>query len=701
MTRNLYITTVEAQSGKSAITLGVMQLLLSGLQRVAFFRPIILQDEDLDNDINLVLNYFNLDIPYESTYAYTLRQARDLINQGKHDQLMDTILSKYKELEKNYDWVLVEGTDFQATASSFEFDINAEIADNLGCPLFIVLNSLGKSDEDLISSALMSLESFKDKGLDVLGLTLNRYAGEDAEAVGQAIRERGRNGKKICVSVIPEDATLSKPSMSEVQKCLNAEVLYGGSRMEALVHNYVVAAMHIDNFLEYLEKDSLIITPGDRSDIILSSLVARVSAKYPDVAGIVLTGGIRPTQKVAELIEGWTGGPLAVLLAPHCTFTTALKLYDLYGRIDAGNQRKIATALGLFETHVNVKKLSTWLVADRPDKMTPKMFEFSLIQKATSDRRRIVLPEGEGERILKATEMLLRRGIADITLLGREDRIQDMISKLGVDVSGAEIIDPTNSPDFEEFCNTFYELRKHKGATEDSVRDIMADPTYYGTMMVYKGKADGMVSGSVTTTAQTILPALQFIKTKPGVSTVSSVFFMCLRDRVLVYGDCAVNPDPTAEQLADIALTSAQTAKLFGVEPRVAMLSYSTGASGQGEDVNKVRQATEIAKRRAPNLPIEGPLQYDAAVDPDVAATKLPGSDVAGHASVFIFPDLNTGNNTYKAVQRSSGAVAMGPILQGLRRPVNDLSRGCTVIDVVYTTAITAIQAQEQKGVLG
>jgi phosphate acetyltransferase len=249
----------------------------------------------------------------------------------------------------------------------------------------------------------------------------------------------------------------------------------------------------------------------------------------------------------------------------------------------------------------------------------------------------------------------------------------------------------------DTYAENYYELRRHKGISEQMAYDTMADVSYFGTMMVHNGEADGMVSGAAHTTQHTIRPAFEIIKTKPDCSIVSSVFLMCLADRVLVFGDCAVNPNPTSEQLADIAISSAGTALMFGVEPRVAMLSYSTGESGKGADVEIVREATRIAKKLRPDLKIEGPMQYDAAVDAGVAQAKMPGSEVAGDATVLVFPDLNTGNNTYKAVQRSAHAVAIGPVLQGLNKPVNDLSRGCTVSDIVNTVAITAIQARENS----
>jgi phosphate acetyltransferase len=322
------------------------------------------------------------------------------------------------------------------------------------------------------------------------------------------------------------------------------------------------------------------------------------------------------------------------------------------------------------------------------------MFEYELIERAKADRRRIVLPEGAEERILRAGEILLRRGVADLTLLGNPEEIKNKIGALGLNLDGIEIIDPHTSEHRRDFAGAYYDLRKHKGISEKMAEDTVSDVNFFGTLMVYKDLADGMVSGSIHTTGETILPALQIIRTRPGFSVVSSVFLMCLADRVLVYGDCAVNPDPNAEQLAEIAISSAETAVIYGIEPRIAMCSYSTGESGKGAEVDKVRRATRIARERRPDLKIEGPIQYDAAVDAGVAKTKMPDSEVAGRATVFIFPDLNTGNNLYKAVQRSANAVAIGPILQGLKKPVNDLSRGCTVPDIVNTVAITAIQAQ-------
>jgi phosphate acetyltransferase len=696
----LYITGVEPRSGKSAIILGLMQLLSRDIQRVAFFRPIITASEAnaKDHDINLVMSQFNLDMRYSEAYSMTMQKAREMINLGQHEVLLEKILNDFNTLKGRFDFILCEGTDFLGTDSAFEFDINADIAANLGCPVLLVCNGQKKSQDEIVASALLTIESFEDKGLDILAAVINRVEDLDGSGMVEELRKKIRCPECFPIYVIPEEPKLGKPSVADVLKWLDAKVLYGADMVSNLVDSYVIAAMQLGNFLNYLERGSLVITPGDRSDIILGSLASRLSTNYPDISGILLTGGLEPSASVRRLIEGWVGAPIPILMAEGHTYKTARILYDLYGRIEPSDQNKVQSALRVFEEHVDLPELRTKLVAAKPTTVTPKMFEFSLILKAKSKKQRIVLPEGTGERIMRAADILLRRGVVDVTLLGREQEIRTRMSQFGLELEGVEIIDPGKSVHYEDYVNTYFELRKHKGIREDDARDRMLDPTYFSTMMVYKGHADGMVSGSVTTTQQTIRPAFEIIKTKPGAKIVSSVFFMCLKDRVLVYGDCAVNPNPTAEELAEIALSSAETAQIFGIEPRVAMLSYSTGSSGKGMDVEKVIEATRIAQERAPHLLLEGPLQYDAAVDLEVAQTKMPESKVAGRATVFIFPDLNTGNNTYKAVQRSAQAVAIGPVLQGLNKPVNDLSRGCTVPDIVNTVAITAIQAQAVKG---
>ncbi|BCS87803.1 phosphate acetyltransferase [Pseudodesulfovibrio sediminis] len=703
MSKNLYVSATEERSGKSAVILGVMQMLLREINNVAIFRPIINDpgEGNKDHDISLMIDHFKLSIPYRDTYAYTLKETRELINSGQYALVLENILNKYKALEEEYDFVLCEGTDFKGKDPAFEFDLNADIAANIGSPMLVVTSGRDKTPDEVVNITQTTLDTLVEKGVEPLACLVNRAPDGMTDELVSHIEYKDAPGH-MPVYVIPENEALGKPTIADVKRWLDADVLYGHSGLQSLVDNYVIAAMQIGNFLDYIEPGSLIITPGDRSDIILSSLATRLSSSYPDIAGIVLTGGLEVSTNVHKLIEGWTGVPVPVLAVKGHTYHNVQELNRLYGRIEADDYQRIATALGGFTQHVNVDELRDRLIEQRSVRVTPKMFEFSLFDKASRNKQRIVLPEGTGERILRATDILLRRGVADIILLGREDEIRNNASKFGVDISEVQIIDPAESELLDSFAEEYLELRKHKGMIAEMAWDRMSDTTYFGTMMVYKGFADGMVSGSVTTTAQTIRPAFEFVKTKPGSSIVSSVFLMCLKDRVLVYGDCAVNTNPNAQQLAEIAISAAETAKIFGVEPRVAMLSYSTGKSGKGEDVQKVTEATELAqqyiKERGLDFPIEGPLQYDAAVDPDVAKVKMPDSDVAGKATVFIFPDLNTGNNTYKAVQRAANAVAIGPVLQGLNKPVNDLSRGCTVPDIVNTVAITAIQAQAEKG---
>ncbi|WP_303172316.1 phosphate acetyltransferase [uncultured Desulfovibrio sp.] len=694
----LYVTATGPLTGKSAIALGTMQMLSRHMRNVAFFRPIINEPQldDRDPDINLMLEHFKINMEYADTFAYTHAEAREIINQGSRNILLENIIQKFKKILMEHDFVLCVGTDFLGKDPVFEFELNAEIAANLGCPVMLVTSGDNATAEDIRQSLQMTMDSLDPYALDVVATIINRSHLSQTD-LDELRAQFGQDGQPALIYAVPNDPTIGRATMGDVKKGLNAEVLFGENRMDTLVGDYLVAAMHVDNFLRYIAKDQLIISPGDRTDILLAAIASRLSSAKPDIAGVLLTGGMRPPEEVCKLIEGWTGAPLPILLTEFHTYRTITALQEVYGLIEPGDMRKINTVLGLYEHHVNGKEIASRLVCKRSGRMTPMMFEFELIERAKSDKMRIVLAEGEEERILRATDILLRREVADITLLGNVDLIRQKASELGLVIAGATLIDPVKSPKFDDYAQTYYELRKAKGITLEHARDVMSDATYFATMMVKKDDADGMVSGSVNTTAHTIRPAFEFIKTKPGYSVVSSVFLMCLKDRVLAFGDCAVNPNPTAQQLAEIAVASAHTAKVFGIEPRVAMLSYSTGTSGKGADVDVVVEATRIAKEMAPDLALEGPLQYDAAIDPTVAKTKMPDSKVAGKATVFIFPDLNTGNNTYKAVQRAAQAVAIGPVLQGLNKPVNDLSRGCTVPDIVNTVAITAVQAAAEK----
>ncbi|MDR3362942.1 MAG: phosphate acetyltransferase [Desulfovibrio sp.] len=701
MQNALYITATGPRNGKSAIALGTMQMLTRTMRSVAIFRPIIDEPpelDDLDPDISLMLDYFKLDMEYSETFAYTHAEAREMINMGARHQILENILQKFKTLQEKHKFVLCVGTDFTGKDPVLEFELNIDIAANLGCPVMLVTSGESKTVDEIIDSIQLVMDGLSQYSIDVAATIIN-WANLSQTEIDNLRKHFSKDGIAPLIYTIPEEPTISKPTINDVRKHLKAEVLFGHNRMDSLVGDYLVAAMHVDNMLQYIAKGQLIITPGDRTDVLLTAIVSRLSTAMPDIAGILLTGGLRLPTGVRNMIEGWTGAPLPILLTKMHTYKTIMSLQKISGVIDADDVRKINTVLGLYERYVNAGEIASRMSMQRSARTTPMMFEFELIERAKNNRMRIVLAEGEEERILQATDILLRREVADIILLGNVDKIKQKAGVLNLDIDKATLIDPVKSEKFESYKKAYCEFRKNKGITMVQANDIMADTTYFATMMVKLGDADGMVSGAVNTTAHTIRPAFEFIKTKPGFSVVSSVFLMCLKNRVLVFGDCAVNPNPTAPQLAEIALASAHTASVFGIEPRVAMLSYSTGDSGKGADVDVVVEATRIAREKAPTLALEGPLQYDAAIDPTVAKTKMPDSLVAGCATVFIFPDLNTGNNTYKAVQRAAGALAIGPVLQGLNKPVNDLSRGCTVPDIVNTVAITAVQAGAAKDV--
>jgi phosphate acetyltransferase len=697
MAKSLYIAAVEPRSGKSVVALGLMELLSRRVPKVGFFRPVIASGDRPDKELHLILTRYNLEHAYEDAYAHTHEEAREMTAKGQYGELLKSIVGKYRELESRCDFVLCEGTDFTRVSSAFEFEFNADVANNLGCPVLAMVNGRRKSTDQLTQAVQVARESFRGQGCTLLTTIVNRVDPEQADAVKQRFREEG--AKEGPVYILPEEETLGKPTIGEIAAALGGRILQGDPDwLNRGVHDFKIAAMQLPNFLHHVLDGSLIITPGDRADVILVSLATVFSETYPNISGLLLTGGLTPEPQVQRLMEGLSKSQVPVVSVDTDTYTTAMNVSTVPAVLTPDNDRKIATALGVFESHVDTKELGD-LIAGAPSTwVTPIMFESDLIERARRDRQHIVLPEGGDERILKACEILTRRNVADITLLGNEEEIRRQIDMLGLRLEGVPVVDPSRSEWRQEFAEIYLEMRKHKRIPMDVAWDAMGDVSYFGTMMVQQGITDGMVSGAAHTTQQTIRPAFEIIRTQPGRSIVSSVFLMCLEDRVLAYGDCAINPDPNPEQLADIAISSAETARQFGIEPRVAMLSYSTGESGKGEDVEKVREATRIARKQRPDLKIEGPIQYDAAVDAGVARTKMPDSEVAGRATVFIFPDLNTGNNTYKAVQRSAGAVAVGPVLQGLNKPVNDLSRGCTVTDIVNTVAITAIQAQWLKG---
>ena len=698
--KNIYITAAEPYTGKSIIALGMMQALLQTSRKVAFFRPILQNSKGsfLDNDINLILSYFELNINYEDAYGINASRAAALLNSGQRNKLVEEILYKYKKLESSHDFILCEGTDFLGRDAAFEFDLNTEIATNLGGAVLTVVSGKNRSPDNIIDFSKLTLNSLEAKSLDNYVLVINRCAlsaKKRKEVVDKILL--AQNGKTSLVFALPENEMLAKPHLGDVLQHMDAIMLSGHDRVEILVEEIMLAAGEAGSFIKDIKGGSLALTPSDREDIILAALASRSSTACPDIAGLLVCGKQKPSKEINTLIKGLGSPPLPILYTTAGIKEALLKLTSLHSKLSLKDSRKIAAALNLFEQHVKVGRLSKAIVKAKSNKISPKMLELRLIDYARRKKMHIVLPEGDEERTLQAVELLLARNAVNITLLGNEQKIRSKASQLDVNIDGARITDPQTASNIEEYAATYHELRKHKGTTLEQAMETMLDPVYYGTMMLYKREADGLVSGAVHTTANTIRPAFEIIKTNPGVKLASSVFLMCMQNHVFIFGDCAVVVDPTSEELADIAINSVKTAEMFSIPPRVAMLSYSTGTSGKGADVDKVAKAAEIVRKRMPKLPLEGPIQYDAAIDPETAKIKLPGSPVAGKATVFIFPDLNTGNNTYKAVQRAAGAVAIGPILQGLRLPVNDLSRGATVTDIVNTIAITAIQAQSNQ----
>lgn len=695
MNKGIYVATIEPNSGKSLVVLGLMSLLLGKTAKVGYFRPIIgdLDGDEKDNHLNTVLSYFDINMDYNKCYAFTRSEVLNLYNQGKSGDVIDEIIRKYKYLENQFDIVLVEGTDFSHENNSLELDINMLISKNLGLPVIIVARGDKNDLKDIVDVVQLAYDTIKQEA-KVLSIMINKVPEENLQELKQSLIERTHNATDV--TVIPSIKSLSSPTIKEIVKILQGEVLFGNDMLNNLTENFSVGAMQLRNYLTHLKDNALVITPGDRADIILGALQAHSSKNYPKISGIILTGGLMPEEPILKLIEGLSS-IVPIISVNGGTYSVTNSIGTIKSRIYADNIEKITTSIATFEKHIDTDKLADKLITFESDIFTPRMFQYNLLQRALKNKKHIVLPEGYDERILRAAARLINAHVVDLTLLGEKEKIKDYIEKLDIplDLKDINIVNPIESPYFEDYVNTYYELRKHKGVNPAMARDAMADVSYFGTMMVYKGHADGMVSGAAHTTQHTLRPALQFLKTKPGVNIVSSIFFMCLEDRISVFGDCAINPNPNAAELAEIAISSAQTAQAFGIEPKVAMLSYSSGPSGKGADVEKVREATEIVKLQATDIKIEGPIQYDAAVDLRIGKSKMPDSEVAGHASVLIFPDLNTGNNTYKAVQRETGALAIGPVLQGLNKPVNDLSRGCTVDDIYSTVIITAIQAQE------
>ena len=703
MSRSVYVASPEGLTGKSAVALGLLDALTREVGSVGVFRPLTTVTADaadgaVDVTVELLVSRPGITQTYDEAIGVTYDLARE-----DPDEALHTIVERFGRLTDRFEVILVLGSDYTDVSTGTELSFNAKIAANLGSPVVLVVHGRGRTPDQIRAAADGALAELRSNHASTVAVIANRVEPDDLAGVRAALADLPEvaNGAAasdgspgFVTAAVPESPVLSAPTFSALVEAGDGHLVLGSESWtdrESL--GLIVAAMSLPNVLARLQPGDTVIAPSDRTDLIPGLMLAHQSGTFPTLAGILLSGGYELPETIRRLAEG-VESDLPIALTELGTFTTAERLLRVRGPMTKESTNKIETARRLFAEQVDVDALLAAIDVSASEVRTPLMFEYQLMERARADRKHIVLPEAGDDRILHAAAILLRRGVARLTLLGEETKVRARASALGLDLDEAAVVSPHDPDLVERFAAAYAEARAHKGMTLEKARDVVTDISYFGTMMVHLGLADGMVSGAVNTTAHTIRPALEFVKTRPGVNTVSSVFLMCLADRVLVYGDCAVIPEPTTEQLADIALSSADTARQFGIDPRVAMLSYSTGSSGSGAEVEKVRAATALVASRAPDLALEGPIQYDAAIDPGVARTKLPGSAVAGRATVFVFPDLNTGNNTYKAVQRSAHAVAIGPVLQGLRKPVNDLSRGATVTDIVDTVALTAIQAQ-------
>ena len=688
MSDSIYLTSTTSRADKAVVALGLLERLVRQVGRVGIFRPVIAGDGEADALLDLLISRYQLSADH--AYGLTYAEAATYVDEDSESRLIEHLVDQYLQAKELYDFLLVIGTDFTGPSPSTELALNARLAANMGTPVIAIVNGYELDEPSIMNAIDASTGQLTRLGASIIATVVNRVDPDRIESCRERLHIEPHRAPVFALRDLP---ILSALTVEEVANGLNGTVLAGSmDSLQREVDAYVAGSGHLQTLLPVLTDGALVVASGDRSDIAVGAAASALSREMPTPSGVVLTVGLRPDPLTLTLLEA---SGLPVIAVRQDTYHTLHTLEQLRGEIRTTSRRKIAAALEEFNTGIPSEDVAKLLKVSAPQTVTPMMFSFNLLDRARAARQRIVLPEGTDERILQAAEELVRNNVVDITLLGDPTLVVAKAVASGVDLAGIEIIDPITSPLREEFANEYAKMRAHKGITWEAAFDTMSDLSYFGTMLVHSGHVGGMVSGAAHTTAHTIRPALEIIRTKDDVSLVSSAFLMCLPDRVLVFADCAVVPDPDADQLADIAIASAETGQAFGVEPRVAMVSYSTGTSGSGSDVEKVRRATEIVAARRPDLPLAGPIQYDAAVDPGVAASKMPGNPVAGHATVLIFPDLNTGNTTYKAVQRSAPAVAIGPVLQGLRRPVNDLSRGCTIPDIVNTVAITAVQAQQ------
>lgn len=687
MHKKIYLTGIEKRPGKSFVSLGFLSTLQEQQKSIQCFKLFSESDESQIPLLEAVTKQ-SLTPIMDVSKAITLMRTQP-------EDLLSAVLEATKT-QKQSDLTYFEGSDFESDNDVFEYQFNLTLAHQLNCDVVLVVSAKDRTLEHTLSVLKTALAVGKKAHARVVGVIINRISPSDESEALELFHKHLPSLSFI--AILPEFESLANPSVRDIVTTLDAKILCGESELHRPVRQFTIAAKTISNFLQSrLDRNGmLIITPDDRIDILLGSLLADQSIYYPKIAGIVLTGGEVPGTTICEIMAGLEQ-PFPVLLTELKTYETATTLFSAKFSLSESDPDKVKTAIETMRPYL-LEPLRK-LLSDKSLKpqLSPAVFLYELIHKAKQSKQHIVLPEGDDARILIAADHLLQRNIVKITLLGKAEKINLLAKRLDLNLSNATIIDIEKAEKRESYAQQYYQLRQHKNVNLPIALERMTDVNYFAAMMVYCGDADGMVSGAAHTTADTVRPALEIIKTKTGVNKVSSIFIMCMPARVLIYGDCAINTEPDSQTLAEITSQAAQIAKNLGIEPKVALLSYSSGHSGKGESVEKVAKAMEIVKEQQPDLLAEGPIQYDAAVDPEIAAKKLPHSKLAGDATVLIFPDLNTGNNTYKAVQRESGALAIGPVLLGLNKPVNDLSRGCTPQDIINTILVTAIQAQGDK----
>ncbi|GLS84231.1 phosphate acetyltransferase [Paraferrimonas haliotis] len=713
MARNIILVPVGSEVGLTSVSLGMVRALERQGIKVQFFKPISqLREHDYGPERSTTILATSPTIaPLE---PFSMDHAEQLIGNNEMDVLLEEVIARARSAVSNCEVLLLEGL-VPTRSHPYAKYINEAIANALDADIVFVTSGDGADTSDVSARLEMAFNTWNGrKSSRILGTIINKVgAPVDSPLSPQpsvnAVYDHNNpqiiaadNDFKLAercpvelIGTIPYHTDMKAPRASDLAKHLNVQIINAGEMNLRRLRRTSICARSVPNMIDQITADTLIVTPGDRSDILIAACLAAMNGVK--LGAILLTGGLRPEPHVMALCEQAFVTGLPVFLVQSNTWQSALHIQDFNHEVPVDDSVRIEFMQDYVASRIDkrfVDKIAHG--SERAHRLSPSAFRYQLTELAHAANKTVVLPEGDEPRTVQAAAIAAERGIARCVLLGDPQIIERVAAAQGVTLgSGVEIIDPETIR--ADYVKPMLELRKHKGLEEVMANEQLKDNVVLGTMMLEQDKVDGLVSGAVHTTANTIRPALQLIKTAPNSNLVSSVFFMLLPDRVLIYGDCAINPDPTSEQLADIAIQSADSAKAFGVEPKVAMISYSTGSSGSGSDVEKVRQATELAKERRPDLVIDGPLQYDAAVMPNVAASKAPNSPVAGQATVFVFPDLNTGNTTYKAVQRSADLISIGPMLQGLRKPVNDLSRGALVDDIVYTIALTAIQAQQME----